>query len=271
MASARTAVQRTRSRAMSVARELSGSPGTAVSRNAWRSSVVSSRSNAASTRSTRVVEGQLLLGGDGDGLVGREVVLVRDGGAGRLRAPPRSGPRSRRSSARGAAMSRGARSPSTRLERLLGQDVDAQDRGHRAPTRMAAAMTSRVASLRVKRARAGARWVSIASPSGPSVRPAVVGDEVGLGERLGDEPADDLAVGPAAGPRREPAHDLAEVAGAASRRSRRCPRRRGRRSPPRSGPGAGTRRGCRSPPAPWSARSWRPRLASTPRPTRAGS
>ena len=57
-------------------------------------------------------------------------------------------------------------------------------------------MVRRVASLRVKREIATAREVSMAS-----VRPAVVGGEVGLGERLDDELAHVLAVGATLGPR----------------------------------------------------------------------
>ena len=79
----------------------------------------------------------------------------------------------------------------------------------RTRTRIAAAIPRRVASLRVNRAMAATRWVSIGQcPPSPSWR-----GQVGLREGRRHHAAHDLAVGAAARPRRQPAHDLAEVAG----------------------------------------------------------
>src|SRR5688500_15976360 len=63
--------------------------------------------------------------------------------------------------------------------------------------RIPAAIPSREASVRVKRAITGARWISIGRPVGGSMRGPVVRGEVGLGQATGDEAAHNLAVGAA--------------------------------------------------------------------------
>ena len=65
------------------------------------------------------------------------------------------------STALGAMMSRGREVAGGQRQRLLGQDVGPEDRGQDRATRIAAAIPRRVASLRVNRAIASARWVSI--------------------------------------------------------------------------------------------------------------
>ena len=102
---------------------------------------------------TRSLEGELLLGGDGDRLLGGEVVLRLDGRRGRRRAPRSVRTSLSKSIARGATMSRGARSPAVDRSGSLGQDVGA--RGSRSATRIRMPGRDRraaTASLRVKRA-----------------------------------------------------------------------------------------------------------------------
>src|SRR5689334_19682535 len=121
--------------------------------------------------------------------------------------------------ASGAMTSADATSPTAYRTLVVGR-MSAARIAVSAATSAIAAIVSRVASLRVKRARTGARWVSIGSPSRTSVGPAVVRHEIGTGQRTRDATADDLAVGAAAGPRGEPAHHLAEITGAGGARGR---------------------------------------------------
>ena len=112
-----------------------------------------------------LLERDLLLVGERDGLLGREVVLGRRrsrGGLARRRPVWLS---LGKSSARGATMSRGARSPTATVERRLRQDV--RRPGSRSGRRRGspAAIASRTASLRVNRAIASARWVSMGRSS----------------------------------------------------------------------------------------------------------
>ncbi len=162
-----------------------------------------------------VLEERLLFGRDRDRLVGRVVVLERDGGAGRLarlrgqdRALEIDGLRRDDVTWRELA--------GLDLERLLRQQVGAEDRGHRHDEDPRGdAETRRVTSGEAgeRRRSVGQHGSGVRGSGCRSVGPAVVDGEIRLREGLGDESADDLAVGAAAGARREPAHDLAQVAG----------------------------------------------------------
>ena len=172
-----------------------------------------------------LLERDLLLVGERDGLLGGEVVdgrHVLDGRVLRGRGLAVAGELQR---ARRHDVAR-REIADRRGERRLRQDLGPEDRGEhrdedpgrdREPDRV-------VAREPGDRLGALGQHGSVIGASRGLVRAAVVGDEIGRREGGGDHPAHDLAIGAAAGLRGQPAHDLAHVAGGGGAGRARRPR-----------------------------------------------
>ena len=217
------------------------------------------------TRETRLLEGDLLRLGDGDGVVGGEVVL-------RLDRRPAPAP------ARPSVCDALSKSSVFGRDDVARREVAGLVRSSGCCGRMSAPRTAVRMRIedhgrdpeagRVVAREPGDRVDALGQHR--SVRPGVVRGEVRLGQGGRHHPAHDLAVGAAAGPRREPAHDLAEVPGGG--RAGRGDTLVDERGDLRLGQGLGqvVAEDRRSRPPPWS-RGPRGRRPGTPRPIPCGS